>query len=87
MERDPKPKMNAALLWKRPPPSSSKAAREFAKRSKAEVDAATRRRVEVIAAAAAVRPAFADGRSGPTASERLSGVAERVRARIANGTA
>ena len=63
---------------RQPPSSKAKAAREVAKRRKAEDMAATRRRVGEIAAASAGRPL-----SGPTGSDRISGVRERVLTRLA----
>ena len=75
------------VQWGRQPARSSvKAARAVAKRRRAEDEAATRRRVEEIASAC-IRPTCPDGPLGPTASDRRSGVRERVLARLAGQTA
>ncbi len=72
---------------RRPPCSWSTAAREVAKRRRAEDAAATLRRVDEIAAHAASQTASLEHSSSassrPTASERIQGVKQRVLARLA----
>jgi len=72
---------------RRPPCSWSTAAREVAKRRRAEDAAATLHRVDEIAAHAASQTASVERSSSassrPTASERIHGVKQRVLARLA----
>jgi hypothetical protein len=65
-----------------PPNRSARAASEAAKRRQASEEAVTRRRVEEILSASS-RAQSSSHPPRPTAAERLSGVFERVRARLA----